>query len=696
MMRKKLCPTLLLLLPLFQCCMCWSASVRAADFMVSPVSDLKTFDDALNAVREFRKTHPNYDQPVRVSFSPGVYFIERTIVLDDSISGTKLSPTIFQSSNGGEVVFSGGVLLKNWSVNEKGWWEITLAKKDFQTDNSKYRSGDSTVPENSGFGSNDNPFTQLFVNDQRRFRPRLPKKGYFHIAETLPPTDFVEGGEKKRDNRFRFGETNGKNDIPSTLQNAHQVEVLTTHHWNASRLPIAKIDAENRILEMKGRVTSSAYWASFMKDHCYLLDNVGDALSDPGEWYFDDSRGTLTYIPREGETQQNTTIIVPRVQFLLTLQNARHVQLQGLTFAHGAWSFPEFGMHHAQAESGLYANVNLQNAQDCTFENCCIRHCGAYALKIDAQSARNTFDRCDVFDIGGGGIFVCGNHNKIIESTFAHLGRIHPAGIGVFIQRASHNTVQNCDVYDLYYSSVSIGWSWGYQPSSANHNVVAWNHFHTIGQGLLSDMGAVYTLGISPGTRVEYNRIHDVESFGYGGWGLYTDEGSTGIVMRGNIVYRTKSASFHQHYGKENVIENNIFVNARENQLQRTRTEEHTSFFLRKNIIYFTSDQPIFGSNWRDDNFVCDYNLYYNPHKSVEFPTEGKNWREERGFDVHSIVNEDPLFVDLSNDDFRLKPESPAWKLGFEAIPDKTMGRTSPSRVSRYPAVPSAYSNPKE
>jgi len=43
------------------------------------------------------------------------------------------------------------------------------------------------------------------------------------------------------------------------------------------------------------------------------------------------------------------------------------------------------------------------------------------------------------------------------------------------------------------------------------------------------------------------------------------------------------------------------------------------------------------------------------------------------GMDRHSLVA-DPLFVAPEKDDYRLKPASPAWKLGFQPIPVERIG----------------------
>jgi hypothetical protein len=61
------------------------------------------------------------------------------------------------------------------------------------------------------------------------------------------------------------------------------------------------------------------------------------------------------------------------------------------------------------------------------------------------------------------------------------------------------------------------------------------------------------------------------------------------------------------------------------------------------------------------------------------------------GEDVHSIVA-DPLFVDPSYpaDDFRLRPDSPATKIGFVPFDPNQAGRTQTATI-RVPPIPPAF-----
>jgi parallel beta-helix repeat protein len=207
-------------------------------------------------------------------------------------------------------------------------------------------------------------------------------------------------------------------------------------------------------------------------------------------------------------------------------------------------------------------------------------------------------------------------------------------------------------------------------------------------------MGGIYTLGVSPGTRVHDNCFHDIDAFDYGGWGLYTDEGSSGIVLENNIVYRTKTGGFHQHYGKENVVRNNVFAFAKEHQLQRTRSEPHTSFVFERNIVYWDGAGPLLGSNWADNHFTMRNNVYWNSGgHDVRFPGNLTlaQWQARYHQDQSSQVA-DPQFVDVAKFDFRLRDDSPARKLGIQSLDASKFGRGEPPILTRdLPPVPRAF-----
>jgi parallel beta-helix repeat protein len=180
-------------------------------------------------------------------------------------------------------------------------------------------------------------------------------------------------------------------------------------------------------------------------------------------------------------------------------------------------------------------------------------------------------------------------------------------------------------------------------------------------------------LGIQPGTVLRNNLIDDCAAYWYGGWGIYTDEGSSHILIENNIVYNTTHGGFHQHYGAENILRNNVFAFAKYHQLQRTRPEEHRVFVFERNIVYY-EEGVLLGGNWSDDHFTMDYNIYWNASgRPVTFAGASFEEWQKRGHDLHSLIA-DPKFVDAKRFDFRLRPDSPAFGLGIKSVDTSKVG----------------------
>jgi hypothetical protein len=150
--------------------------------------------------------------------------------------------------------------------------------------------------------------------------------------------------------------------------------------------------------------------------------------------------------------------------------------------------------------------------------------------------------------------------------------------------------------------------------------------------------------------------------------------------MENNVVYRTKTGGFHQHYGRDNVLRNNVFAFAKQGQLQRTRDENHVSFVFERNIVLW-QDAPLFHGNWGGVNhYRLEQNLYWRlDAKPVDFAGKKLADWQAAGQDKGSLIA-DPQCRDPLKGDFTLAPTSPALKLGFQPIDLSTVGPRKENR----------------
>lgn len=637
-----------------------------------------TLERAQEAVRQFKETtSAEKIERIEVRIRGGTYPLAKPIVFQSGCGGTADYPVLYRARHG-TPVFTGGREITGWTVDADGAWTVRL-------------------PDVQAGRWN---FSQLFVNGERRFRPRLPKQGYFTTVDNFEKND-------KGINGFIYM----SNDLNAAWANLPDIEFHVLHVWSASRMRAASIDPALKAVKFPKTRAFNAGWSDF-KNRRYWAENVKEAFGSPGEWYLDKPTGVLRYMPLPGEKPETACVEAPAISQLLIFQGFENqpivnTTLDGLLFKQSQWITPPDGNFTPQGEMNIPAAVEFVNARGITVRRCAFTQLGGYTMGFGPGAHSNTVDHCLMTDLGAGGVkigppyvgYLMADAPKNVltpdapdglAKTTSSItvsncritggGRIHPAAHGVWIGHSSYNRVLNNEISDLYYTAVSIGWVWGYaEPSRAHHNEVAFNHMYHIGQGVLSDMGGVYTLGLSPGTTVHDNWIHDIYAFSYGGWGLYTDEGSSYIRMYNNLVYNVKTGGFHQHYGRENIIENNIFANSQTDQVQRSRDEDHLSFFFRHNIVYWDNDSNLFGKNWKggkrgekDGRPIQHYELGPN----LYWPASGKQdifpdkktltqWQAETGQDLGSLVA-DPLFVDAQTENFRLKPDSPALKLGFK------------------------------
>ena len=650
-----------------------------------PFATLRRARDALRSL----KAAAQLKEPVTVYLRGGVYRLEKPIEFTPADSGTEQAPISYAAYAGERPVFSGGRPITGWQKGDGGFWKAVIP----------------AVKEGRWY------FHQLFVNGQRRTRARTPNLGYLYTEGILAPFDrakwYDPGIAAKRGFRFRDGDLKRWNNPGDAL-------IVIYHSWTTSIHLITELDLQERIVKLAPISTwPIGYWWEY--NTRYHVENVFEALDQPGEWYLDRGTGTLYYWPMPGEDLAKAEVIAPLVRQTLVAfkgqpaakKYVEHLRFRGLSFQHTDCHVAADMPTDQQGATERLPLIAAEGLRHAVFEDCEIAHAGENGLWLDSGCADNLVRRCRIHDLGASGVFVGpkgpGNtpetsvERNVVDNNFIHGGsHVFRGSQGVWIGRASYNRVTHNEISDFHHLGASVGHSWGYAPSTAHHNLVAFNHVHHVCNGYFSDGGGIYTLGISPGTVIGNNVVHDVVPtplMPVGGCGIYLDEGSSGILVENNVVYNVGAAAFTQHYGRENLVRNNVFAFGGRDPICCARPEEHLSYTFEGNIALSSAGQAT-SDHYSPLKARTEFrrNLYWDVSgKEPLFSgTSFAEW-QRTGRDRDSRIA-DPQFYDATKHDFRLRPTSPALAMGFQPIAAGRAGLygdeewiAAPSRLQREP-----------
>ncbi len=608
----------------------------------------------------------------------GIYYIEEPIEIGRDI-GAALT---IKSCNAQKAVVDGGKKIEGWQpchVSGKAAWCAKLP---------------------ASFGAQ-TEILQLFVNGRRAARPRLPKSGFYTVRDPLC---------KKEDLRWAV-HTNTFGFYEKDLQewkNISDIEVVMLHFWVEERLPIKNIDIKNSVVTFS-KYTQAAPCRAHPPHNggnaMYYVENVFEALTEPGEWYFDKAIGVIYYIPFPDESIETAQIFTAPIVQLIRLvgrpeegDTIHNITIEGIELRHGGLSYPmkadEAGLPLAgcsQAARNVPGVIYLEGAKNCTIRNCKIWHIGWYGIDVSDGCSGIVVENVEITDAGAGGIKINGEnsceeharktHSNTVSNCHIHdVGKIFHSAVGILLLYSACNTISYNHIHDLFYTGISVGWGHSLHERSSYENRIEYNHIHHIGKEYLSDMGGIYTLSCQIGTVLSNNHIHDINCAVYGANAIYLDDGTAHVLVENNLCYRTNTDIINIK-GRDNIIRNNVFAFGKKGvvKLCDKRTDNHVFHFMQN--IVLSNDCAAYRFNYdiemSGERFISVANVFYSYGKKEMFaeallPYDAQNITmpllalfERDHMDFGSLF-EDPLLDSPLVDHFIISQNSPALKTGFK------------------------------
>ena len=557
-----------------------------------------TLNRAIKQAREWRRLNRlEVAGGIYISLEEGVYAQRNSLFLRPEDSGTPDSPTVICAVDGAHPVISGGVAVTGW---KRGCNHPAVPEKLKQ----KIWSAEAPL-----IGNRRVETRQMWVNGHKVQRAaQFPDGGLERMIDFNPEEQTITIPVSQSVN-------------PKRLQNAGQLEMIVHQRWAIAILRVKSIDAKDgqavvRFHEPESHLEFAHPWPQPViggekGNSSFCLTNALELLDQPGEWFQEYPSGTIYYYPQADENMETAEVIIPTLETLVTIDGTlsrpvKHIQFNGITFAHTSWMRPSYQGHvtlqggfplldaYKLQEPGLPEKAELENqawitrpetairvrgAEHIDFKRCTFRHLSSTGLDYEWAVTASSVEDCQFTDIGGTALLVgafpdggfethvpfipadvrelC-SHITIRNNFISNVTNEDWGCVGIGAGYVRNMDISHNEVCHLNYSGICVGWGWTSLESGMCNNRIEANYVHHFARRLY-DAGGLYTLSNQPGSVMRNNRIEHLIEAPYAtndrAFYIYLDEATDGYTMENNWCPAERFDS--NRPGKKNVWKNN-------------------------------------------------------------------------------------------------------------------------------------------
>jgi len=477
----------------------------------------------------------------RVILQEGQYFFDEPLVLTN-----RDAVLIIESAPGARVYIYGGR-------------KVTGGNKDGE----KFYSA-----ELPGVKEGSWDFRALVVNGRFCQRARLPEKGYFeHLSEfPVPWMSTTGGGWKRKPTKEESTTLKYRPEDLGPRLDINNAEVTIYHMWDESMVGVSSMDTVSHTLTFS---SPSGHPPGAFGVKKYIIWNIRESLTRPGQWYLDRSAGKVVYRPLPGEDMTRVEVFAPTIESIIRIEGtkdkpAHDITIKGITLSVTTTPLEAGGFGAGKFDGA----ITMRSARNCRLIDLEIVNVGGQG--IEASGENLSIERCHVHQTGACGIRCRGASCTVSDNHIHDVGLTYPSAIAM--QGGGRDClISHNEIHETPYTAVNCG---GYN-NRIEDNLI----YHAMQE--LHDGAGIYCFA-GNGLVLRGNFIRDIiDTGGYGASAYYLDERSENCLVEGNLSVGIVRPS-HNHMAKRNTIRNNVFISGADARLTFPKSSNYT---MERNVI---------------------------------------------------------------------------------------------------------------